>query len=140
MQFRKQSPVNNQHSETRLEHPKKILVIENDEVVVLLISHVLTRQSYVVHTTLDALEAAELISASTYDAILLDPKVRNGGIELLRKIQAADPGLLRKVILVTGTASDSETLDEFSLHAVVRKPFEVGDLIETVRACVSAQS
>lgn len=140
MQFRKQSPVNNQHSETRLEHPKKILVIENDEVVVLLITHILTRQSYVVHTTLDALEAAELISASTYDAILLDPKVPNGGIELLRKIQAADPGLLRKVILVTGTASDSETLDEFSLHAVVRKPFEVGDLIDTVRACVTAQS
>lgn len=140
MQFWKPSPVNNQQSETRLEHPKKILVVESDEVVVLLISHILTRQSYVVHTTLDAQEASHLITTGSYDAVLLDPKVPNGGVELLRKIREANPDLLRKVIVVSGVVPDSETLDEFSLHAVVRKPFEVGDLIDTVRACLKAQS
>lgn len=123
-----------------MEHLKKILVIENDEVVGLLLSHILARQSYVVHTTLDALEAAEMIHGDAYDAILLDPKVPNGGVELLRKIEKVDPDLIRKVIVVTGTVPDSQTLEGFPFHAVVLKPFEIGAMIDTVRACVTPKA
>ena len=121
-----------------MELPKKILVVETDEFVVLLIFHILARHSYVVHTTLDALEAADMLQADSYDAILLDPKVPNCGVKLLHRIESLDSAMLRKVILVGENPLDQETLARLKLHAVVQKPFEVGALVKTVQACVTA--
>jgi len=121
-----------------LEGPqKKILVVENDEVIVVLISHILTRGSYTVHTTLDGAEADEMLSRDEYDAILLDLKMPNSGVELIRKIESRNPALLKKVIVVTGAMDDLHKIAGMPLYAVVRKPFEVSALLETVRGCVT---
>lgn len=116
--------------------PKKILVVESDEVIVVLISHILTRQSYVVHTTLNALEADDMLSRDEYDAILLDLKMPHGGIDLIRRIEQRNPALLRKIIIVTGALNELDKVAGMPLHAIVRKPFEIGVLLETVQACV----
>jgi DNA-binding response OmpR family regulator len=120
--------------------PKKVLVVENDEVIIVLISHVLTRHSYVVHSTFDALEAERMLDGDDYDAILLDLKMPNGGIELIRKIERRNPALLRKVIVVTGAIHETAQLTGIPLNAVVRKPFEIENLIATVSACVNSPS
>jgi len=121
-----------------LEGPqKKILVVENDEVIVVLISHILTRGSYTVHTTLDGAEADEMLSRDEYDAILLDLKMPNSGVELIRKIESRNPALLKKVIVVTGAMDELHKIAGMPLYAVVRKPFEVSALLETVRGCVT---
>ena len=116
--------------------PKKILVVESDEVIVVLISHILSRQSYVVHTTLDALEADDMLARADYDAILLDLKMPNGGVDLIRKIEARNPALLKKIIVVTGAIDEVYKVAGIPLHAIVKKPFELDALVETVRACV----
>jgi two-component system OmpR family response regulator len=118
------------------EQPKKVLVVENDEIIIVLISHILTRQSYVVHTTLDALEADDMLARDEYDAILLDLKMPNGGVDLIRKIEARNPALLRKVIVITGALDEVPKVADLPLHAIVKKPFEINALLETVRACV----
>jgi DNA-binding response OmpR family regulator len=120
--------------------PKKVLVVENDEVIVVLISHILTRSSYVVHTTLDALEADDMLARGDYDAILLDLKMPHGGVELIRRIQSRNPELLRKIIVVTGAIEEAAKIADLPLHAIVRKPFEVTALLETVRSCVNPSS
>jgi two-component system, OmpR family, response regulator len=126
---------------SRLEsQPKKVLVVENDEVIIVLISHVLTRQSYVVHSTFDALEAERMLERDHYDAILLDLKMPNGGIELIRKIEQRRPSLLSKVIVVTGAIHETAQLSDIPLNAVVRKPFEIENFIATVNACVNRPS
>lgn len=116
--------------------PKKILVVENDEVIVVLISHVLTRQSYLVHTSFDALEAEQMLERDDYDAILLDLKMPHGGVDLINKIAERNPALLRKVIVVTAAIQEAEKLAGLPIHAIVRKPFEITALLETIRACV----
>jgi DNA-binding response OmpR family regulator len=116
---------------------KKVLVVENDEVIVVLISHILTRSSYAVHTTLDGLEADDMLSRNDYDAILLDLRMPNGGVELIRRIESRNPDLLRKVIVVTGAIDELHKIAGMPLYAIVRKPFEVNALLETVRGCVS---
>lgn len=116
--------------------PKKVLVIENDEVIVVLISHILTRHSYVVHTTFDALEADEMLARDQYDAILLDLKMPNGGVELIQRIENCNPDLLKKIIVATGAVDEAKKVAHLPLHAIIRKPFEVSALVETVRACV----
>ena len=116
---------------------KKVLVVENDEVIVVLISHILTRGDYVVHTSLDGLEADDLLSRHDYDAILLDLKMPNGGVDLIRRIERRNPELLKKIIVVTGAMDELHKIAGKPLYAIVRKPFEVGALLETVRGCVT---
>jgi DNA-binding response OmpR family regulator len=116
--------------------PKKVLVVENDEVIVVLISHILTRQSYVVNTTLDGLEAADMLARDEYDAILLDLKMPNGGVDLIHRIERQNPALLKRIIVVTGALEEAAKIAHLPVAAIVRKPFEVTDLLETVRACV----
>ncbi len=119
---------------------KKILVVENDEVIVVLISHILARHSYVVHSTFDGVEADEMLSRNDYDAILLDLKMPNGGAELIRRIEQRNPALLRKIIVVTGALDELRKIEGVPVHAVVRNPFEVNNLLETVRGCVTPAS
>jgi DNA-binding response OmpR family regulator len=120
-----------------MSQPKKVLVVENDEVIIVLISHVLTRQSYVVHTTFDAFEAERMLELGDYDAVLMDLKMPNGGIELIRKIQKKNPALLGKIIVVTGAIHETAQLTDIPLNAIVRKPFEIETLVATVNACVN---
>ena len=118
---------------------KKVLVVENDEVVLILISHILARHSYVVHTSTDAFEAEGILRREPFDAVLLDLKLAGDGVELLRKIERENPDLLRKIIVVTGALHEAEKIAHLPLHATIRKPFEVSSLVETVRTCVDSQ-
>ena len=120
--------------------PKKVLVVEDDEVIVGLISHILTRNSYVVHTTFDALEADEMLSRDQYDAILLDLKMPNGGVDFIRRIERTNPALLEKIIVVTAAFDEVLKVADLPLHAIVRKPFEIAALLDTVRTCVDRES
>ena len=117
---------------------KKVLVVENDEVVLVLISHILARHSYVVHTSTDAFEAEELLRREPYDAVLLDLKLPGGGVELIHKIEQRNPDLLRRIIVVTGALDEAAKLAHLPLHATIRKPFEVKSLVDTVHSCVHA--
>jgi DNA-binding response OmpR family regulator len=119
---------------------KKVLVVENDEVVLILISHILARHSYVVHTTTDAFEAGLLLQREPWDAVLMDLKLPGGGAELIRKIAETNPDLLRRIIVVTGAVQEAAKLADLPLHATLRKPFEVASLVETVRTCVEDHS
>ena len=120
--------------------PKKVLVVEDDEVVLVLIAHILTRQSYTVHTSSDALEAVRLFESDSWDAILMDLKMPNGGVELIRRIEAENPALLRKIIIVTGAIAEAQKLAGVPVHATMKKPFEVAALVETVKSCVDRKS
>ena len=119
--------------------PKKVLVVEDDEVIVVLISHILTRNSYVVHTTFDALEADEMLTRDRYDAILLALQMPNGGVDFIRRIERTNPALLEKIIVVTAAFDEVLKVADLPLHAIVRKPFEIAALLETVRACVDQE-
>lgn len=120
--------------------PKKVLVIEDDEVIVVLISHILARQSYVVHTTLDAFEADEMLGREDYSAILVDLRMPTSGVEFLRRLAERNPPMLRKVIVVTGAMDEAVKVADLPLHAVVRKPFEVGAFVATVQSCIDGNS
>ncbi len=116
--------------------PKKVLVIEDDEVIVVLMSHILTRNSYVVHTTGDTLTADEMVDADEYSAILLDLKMPHGGVDFIRRMEHRNPAMLGRIIVVTAAIEEAAKVAGLPLHAIVRKPFEIGALLDTVRACV----
>lgn len=116
--------------------PKKVLVVEDDDVTVVLISHILTRNSYVVHTTGDTLHAEEMVDKGDYAAILLDLKMPHGGVDFLRRLESRNPALLHKIIVVTAAVNEAVKIAGLPLHAIVRKPFDIASLLDTVRSCV----
>ena len=115
-----------------MQSQKKVLVAESNEVVLVLISHILTRRSHVVETTVDALEADLMLQRVPYDALIVDAKVPNGGLELIHRIADRDASFLRKTVLLTATISEAAPVAHLPLGAIVKKPFEVSDLVEVV--------
>ena len=117
--------------------PKKVLVLEGDEVVLVLLSHILARQAYQVHAVRQLREAEELLEQHQFSAMLVDIAKRTGGIELIRKLSEHDPAAMRRIIVVTGALHDLPHLNGFDVHSVIKKPFELHLLIDTVAECVS---
>lgn len=117
---------------------KKVLVVESDEIVLVLISHILTRQSYVVETSVDAFEADRMLQSAPYDALIVDTRIANGGVDLVRRIAARDAGFLRKTVVLAAAVADAEPLAHLPVGAIVKKPIEISDLLEIVRARTDA--
>ena len=117
--------------------PKKILVVEHDEVVRILLSHILSRQEYAVHCVRSGVEAWELLEGNEYSAMLVDLGSESGGLELINSLSARDRALLERVIVVTGALHELPRLEGVKIHSVIKKPFELHSLIDTVAHCVS---
>lgn len=105
-----------------------------------MITRVLTRERFSVETARDGAEAIDLIDGNRFDAILLDlmmPKIDGYGvIDYLRR--TAPRQRWRSVIVLTAAASwDPGKLEDRLVFRVVRKPFELGDLVSAVTQCVA---
>jgi DNA-binding NarL/FixJ family response regulator len=102
---------------------RKILVADSDEIVLALISHILTRQGFLVETALTADEAAERLRAERFEAVLLDVK--------FSKVMASWPDAPTRGILL-GAAPGAA----LRVRATLEKPLEFGALLDAVVACV----
>ena len=68
--------------------PKRILVVDDDEMVLMALDELLRPEGYEVHTVLSAAEALERLDQNGYDLLMLDiimPKM--DGFELCKKIR-----------------------------------------------------
>jgi DNA-binding response OmpR family regulator len=80
-------------------------------------------------------EAREALMAGRTDVVLLDVHVGPAsGVAFLRELRRDHPGL--PVALLTGSVGTSAP-GQADADAVLAKPFELGELVETVRALAS---
>jgi len=113
----------------------KILVVEDDELLVDVLSEILGSQNYTVEVAHNGNTAQDLIETYDYDLVLLDvmlPKL--DGISLCRHIRSR--GLQMPILLLTGCNSSHEKaigLDAGADDYVV-KPFDQEELVARVRA------
>ena len=118
-----------------------VLVVEDDPAIRRLVSMVLARQGYRVDHAADGLEAVFKLGIADYDVIVLDLMMPNlDGFTFLNTMAENDPSRLRKVI-VTSAASPSVIRQRMSgspFH-VLPKPFDITELVDRVRTCISAQ-
>ncbi len=117
---------------------KKILVADGDEIVLVLISALLARYSYAVDQATDA-AATEALLAHDYDAVLLDLNLPDGGIDFLRQALQRCPKLEKKLIVLTSCADDARLVTDLRFAALLRKPVEIYELIETVQRCIRGE-
>ncbi len=116
---------------------KRVLVIDDEEPVVTLISEILGLDGHEATPAFNGAEAIALLTAGDYDLILSDVRMPAvGGPTFFEILQTTRPDLLPKVIFVTGDTM-SQSTQEFLQRAgrpVLPKPFDP----ERLRAMVDA--
>jgi nitrogen-specific signal transduction histidine kinase/ActR/RegA family two-component response regulator len=114
---------------------KKVLVMEDEEMLRDLIQTMLEHLGYEVDTALDGKEAVQLYSEALetgrhYDTVILDLTVKVGmdGIEAIRKLQYLNPEV--RAILSSGDISAPIVHDytSYGFCDVLKKPYDVEDL------------
>jgi len=119
----------------------RILLVDDNPIVSQVIIDILSLNGYGVDTALNGIAALEKIESRRYDLILTDlhmPELDGAGLyRELAKRQTHPP---QKIIFLTGTAgiSESQRLVQETGLPVLRKPFNLVDLLELVRKVLVA--
>lgn len=115
----------------------RVLIVDDNEATVTLISALL-RRDFATDTALDGAEAIRKLQATRYACLLLDIRMPEAdGFAVLDFIRENQPDLLPRVVVVTAVASEAhlERASGYGIKAVVVKPFEIDQLLESVREC-----
>jgi CheY-like chemotaxis protein len=117
------------------------LVVDDDVALQGLFSTLLGKNGFSVDGALTGRQAFECIRRGNYSVILLDLMMPDvNGFELLERLQRESPALLRRVIVMTGAAQRViEDLDTSKVWGLVRKPFDVNELLTSARDCASGE-
>jgi DNA-binding response OmpR family regulator len=120
----------------------RILVVEDDDAIRALLVAALRREPFDVHAAMHGAHALNMTQAADYAVILLDLMMPTlNGIEFLEAFHKASPHS-RSVIFVM-TAGDDAALRHLSpnvVHGIVRKPFDVPQLVAMVREVALSRS
>jgi DNA-binding response OmpR family regulator len=119
----------------------RILVVEDDDAIRALLVAALRREPFDVHAAMHGAQALNMTQATDYAVILLDLMMPTlNGIEFLEAFHLASPQS-RSVIFVM-TAGDDTVLRHMPanvVHGIVRKPFDVPQLVAMVREVTLAR-
>ena len=114
-----------------------ILIVEDDEALRTLFVAILQRHGYCLEFVTDGAQALDRLASSNYSVILLDlmMPVKNG-FDVLEHFSQSQPHLLRRTIVTTGASErDLTKLDRTRVFALLRKPFDVEELVATILEC-----
>ena len=119
---------------------ESILVVEDEEQLARAVGDALQDEGYLVDHAADGELALERISGRAFDAVICDLKMpRLDGKAFYRALEAAAPGLAKRVIFVTGDVAGTDA-EEFLKESGCRwlaKPFRLGDLLRALRETLS---
>lgn len=116
----------------------RILVVDDEEIVLVALRETLRREGYQVDTTVDALQALELVRQEQYAVIITDQMMPLlSGLEFLGQVKQLQPDATR--ILITAVLSLSTVIDAINKGEIYRfivKPWLREELLATIRNAV----
>jgi DNA-binding NtrC family response regulator len=119
----------------------RILVVDDEEIVLLSCERVLTEEGYEVRTLLSGREALALLGEETFDLALVDLMMPGiGGIELLQAMKRNYPDMA--VIMITGYSTVESAVEAMKSGAAdyLPKPFTPDQLTLVVKKNLDARS
>lgn len=118
------------------------LIVDDDPGLQGLFLTLLTREGFSVDCAANGRVAFEYLKRRSYSVILLDLMMPDvNGFELLERIERDSPGILRRVVVLTGAAQRVvEELDDSRIWGVIRKPFDIDVLLSATRQCARGQA
>lgn len=114
----------------------RVLIAEDDEHIVELLTFVLERERYAVATATDGEAALAHLRSAPPDLMILDVMLpRMNGFEVLKSVRA-DPQLRDLPVIVLtakGQVQDRRTAEALGIAAYMTKPFSNQDVVDSVR-------
>ena len=121
---------------------RRVLVVDDDESIRIMVEHVLRRHNYQVDSARDGFEAIDKLARDDYGTILLDLMMpRLGGLAVLEFLERHHPELGRSVIVMTANVPGAtEARRAGRVARVLSKPFDLTDLLDQVRSSASGEA
>lgn len=121
---------------------QRVLVADDDPMVQQMFRTLLEREGIRADVVSDGHTAVQLVRSREYHALLLDLMLpRMNGFEVIRDLKCVKPNMLKRVIVVTAVSERTlQYLDRKDVRTVIRKPFDIADLIAEVRGCIGLPS
>jgi DNA-binding NtrC family response regulator len=119
--------------------PERILVVDDNESILLLVATILRIANYEVDTAGGGRDALSMIERTPYDLILLDlmmPEV--SGLDVLESLNASTPRVKCVIIMSAASPAEIANATNENVFAVLRKPFNNSELVSAVRRCMEA--
>lgn len=112
-----------------------VLVVDDDPMILQLVSDVLREADYPVETAQNALEAARAIAHAPAALVILDIRMPGlDGVHFAQDLRARD--IRSKILVMTGGPNARGFAEEISAEGYLTKPFEIADLLRAVeRLC-----
>lgn len=107
---------------------KKILVIDDEPLLLDLLTHLLSRIGYQADRAIDGREAAGKLKDGEYDLIFLDIKMPFiNGKDFYQKIKTYAPHLAKRVVFLTADIASKETFEfiQGTGNLQLQKPFTI---------------
>lgn len=127
-------------SATNNKNPRRrILVVDDEPLILHLIALTLTESGYHVDAAEDGAVAWQALQANGYDLLVTDNNMPNvSGMELLEKLHASR--LTLPVIMVSGTMPTEELEQHpwLQIQATLLKPYTLAELFNTVKEVLVA--
>jgi DNA-binding response OmpR family regulator len=122
--------------------PFQALVVDDDPALQGLFSRLLSPKGFSVDAVTDGRLAYDHLNRHAYSVILLDLMMPDvNGFELLERLERDSPSLLPHVIVMTGAGQRAiEGLDTKAIWGLIRKPFDIDELVSSAIACSRGQA
>jgi DNA-binding response OmpR family regulator len=110
----------------------KVLVIDDEQSIRILIAAILEDEGYVVIQAADGYQGLDLLEQERPDLVILDVMMPGiDGVETLRRMREMDSHADVPVVMVSAGAAQSPA----DVDAFIRKPFNLADFLNTLE-CV----
>jgi len=121
--------------------PKRVVVVEDDPAIAVLIAAVLDDEGYEPYVVRDGRKALQAVHELRPDAITLDLELPGlDGRTVLRRLGDETPGR-RPPVVVVSASTDRLSRDERRLVAhTLTKPFDLGELVQAVDDVVEREA
>ncbi|MBT3283662.1 response regulator [Candidatus Bathyarchaeota archaeon] len=118
----------------------RILVVDDDEDICVLVGRTLSNEGYKVDLAKDGVQALESMGESDYDLVVLDVMMPNkNGLEVIRDMK--NEGRLRSIPILLfsalGTGTKMMLQDENQADDYAQKPFMKNDFLMKVKKLIN---
>jgi two-component system, NtrC family, sensor kinase len=114
---------------------RKVLVVDDEEDILILVSRILTRQGYVVKTAVDGESALGHLGNGGFDLIISDWKMPGlSGRQLFERLLSSNPQAAKRMVFMTGDVLSEKTENFLREHGktCLTKPFSIPDFQKVV--------
>lgn len=117
---------------------KRILVLDDNQDILEMVNEVLSYENYDVHATSNSTGILAVAEKFNPDLVILDYRLSNAsGGEICRELKSNPQLKDVPVIIFSAYINQNVDFSKYGCNAVIAKPFDLSELLETVNKLIT---